>query len=414
MKQLLCCCIVSMMMSLGCAAQELFYGSWNGTLEAGSQRLALVFRFSQGDNGTAVCLMDSPDQGAKDIPTEILCLKDDSVSLQVPSIWMKFSGRLHGDTLKGVFRQGLQRFPLQLHRGEIVRQRPQTPSMPLPYSTEDVTFSNAKANAVLAGTLSYPVDYKAGQKVPVVLMVTGSGLQNRDEEVLDHKPFLVMADFLARHGIASLRYDDRGCGQSTGDASLATTQDFADDAACGIDFLRNKPEFQSVGVLGHSEGASIAFMLAAKDKVDFVISMAGIGVKGDSALAAQVNVVAAQYGQEARMTAKDYRENIAKMDNAWLNYFVDYDPSSDIQHTTKPVFAANGDKDVQVVSQINLTAIEQLLPRNDKTVVKEYKGLNHLMQHCVTGLPEEYAQIDETMSTEFLSDLAEWILSVAK
>lgn len=414
MKKLTISLFLSLLVTLYGNAQGLFVGSWNGILDVGSQHLSLVFHFSQDEKGETVCLMDSPDQGAKGIPTEILCLKDDSVSVQVPQIWLKFSGRLHGDTLRGVLRQGMQRFPLVLSRGALVRQRSQNPALPLSYQTEEVSFSNPEANAILSGTLSYPTDYKAGQKVPVVLMVTGSGLENRDEEVFDHKPFLVMADYLARHGIASLRYDDRGCGLSTGDPSQSTTQDFAADAACGVDFLRSKAEFQSVGVLGHSEGASIAFMLAAKDKADFVVGMAGIGVKGDSALAAQVNALAALYGQQGIVSAKEYRENVAKMGNPWLDYFIDYDPSSDIQHTTKPVFAANGNKDVQVVSRINLTAIKELLPRNAKNLVKEYPGLNHLMQHCTTGLPEEYAQIDETISPEFLSDLVTWILSLSE
>ena len=243
-------------------------------------------------------------------------------------------------------------------------------------------------------------------------MVTGSGAENRDEEVFDHKPFLVIADYLARHGVASLRFDDRGVGKSTGSMEGATTKDFADDVLAGIEMLRGLKQFSKVGVLGHSEGGSIAFMLGAKQKVDFIISMAGVGAKGDTALTAQANRTYELMGVPMQVNVAQYRAQVAQLNSPWLNYFLDYDPVPDIQGTRCPVLAINGDKDVQVVSSLNLKGIEMALPKNKKNLVKEYPSLNHLFQHCTTGLPTEYAGIEETISEEVLGDIATWIIGL--
>ena len=280
---------------------------------------------------------------------------------------------------------------------------------PFPYKTEEVTFTNATDKATLVGTLSYPTDYKKG-KTPVVLMVTGSGQENRDEEVFGHKPFLVIADYLARHGVASLRYDDRGFGKSTGgDVKHATTADFARDAASGIEFLRTLKCFGKVGVLGHSEGGSIAFMLGAKGKVDFVISMAGIGVRGDTALTAQANRLLELSGQPMRLSTLQYHVNAYMKKSPWLNFFMDYDPSGDISKTLCSVMAINGERDVQVISSLNLIGIKGHLTENPKNFVKEYPALNHLFQHCTTGNVSEYRMIEETISPEVLEDIARFI-----
>ena len=300
-------------------------------------------------------------------------------------------------------------FPLTLKRGEETLKRPQNPVEPFPYKTEEVTFTNATDKATLVGTLSYPTDYKKG-KTPVVLMVTGSGQENRDEEVFGHKPFLVIADYLARHGVASLRYDDRGFGKSIGgDVKHATTADFARDAASGIEFLRTLKCFSKVGVLGHSEGGSIAFMLGAKGKVDFVISMAGIGVRGDTALTAQANRLLELSGQPMRLSTLQYHVNAYMKKSPWLNFFMDYDPSGDITKTLCPVMAINGERDVQVISSLNLIGIKGHLTENPKNFVKEYPALNHLFQHCTTGNVSEYRMIEETISPEVLEDIVRFI-----
>ena len=384
-------------------------GPWTGQLDLGAQKLTIVLHFDKDASGKDVCTMDSPDQSAKGIPATLNFISADSVNIAVPSIGMTYAGKLNEGELKGSFSQMGMNLPLDMKPGEVKHNRPQHPVEPYPYQTKEIAFQNEAANAWFAGTLVYPEGYKEGDKVPVLIMVTGSGAENRDEEVFDHKPFLVIADYLARHGVASLRFDDRGVGKSTGSMEGATTKDFAEDALAGIEMLRGLKQFSKVGVLGHSEGGSVAFMLGAKQKVDFIISMAGVGAKGDTALTAQANRTYELMGVPMQVNVAQYRAQVAQLNSPWLNYFLDYDPIPDIQGTRCPVLAINGDKDVQVVSSLNLKGIEKALSKNKKTLVKEYPGLNHLFQHCTTGLPTEYAGIEETISEEVLGDIATWI-----
>ena len=392
----------------GVSAQYTMDGVWTGKLNVGPQTLTLVLHVAHEASGNAVCSLDSPDQGAMNIPVKSDYCSADSIRVSLEQLGLSYQGRLKGDEIVGTFTQGAT-FPLTLKRGEETLKRPQNPVEPFPYKTEEVTFTNATDKATLAGTLSYPTDYKKG-KTPVVLMVTGSGQENRDEEVFGHKPFLVIADYLARHGVASLRYDDRGFGKSTGgDVKHATTDDSARDAASGIEFLRTLKCFSKVGVLGHSEGGSIAFMLGAKGKVDFVISMAGIGVRGDTALTAQANRLLELSGQPMRLSTLQYRVNAYIKKSPWLNFFMDYDPSGDITKTLCPVMAINGERDVQVISSLNLIGIKGHLTENPKNFVKEYPALNHLFQHCTTGNVSEYRMIEETISPEVLEDIVRFI-----
>ena len=392
----------------GAFAQKPIEGDWMGKLNLGPQSLTIVLHVNCDAQGKAECTLDSPDQGAKGIAVETDYCSSDSISVSLASLALSFQGKLKGDEIVGTFTQG-QSFPLILKRGEEKLNRPQNPVAPYPYKTEEVAFKNVADGATLVGTLSYPVGYKKG-KTPVVLMVTGSGQENRDEEIFDHKPFLVIADYLARHGVATLRYDDRGFGKSTGgDVEHATTLDFMRDAASGVDFLRASKQFSKVGILGHSEGGSIAFMLGAKGKVDFVISMAGIGVKGDTALTAQTNKILELTGQTMRFSTHQYRMNAIIKRSPWLNFFIDYDPSADISKTLCPVMAINGSHDVQVISSLNLAGIKAHLKPNPKNIIKEYSSLNHLFQHCKTGNVSEYRMIEETVSPEVLEDIVRFI-----
>ncbi len=392
-------------------AQDL-RGTWSGDLHVGPTTLPLVLHVNTDDKGVTTCTMDSPAQGAKDIPTKVDFISNDSLAVSVSMIGASYKGRLQGAELKGTFMQNGMQLPLTLKREANAVKRPQTPQPPYPYTTEEVTFTNEKDHATLAGTIIYPANYDK-KKTPVVLMVTGSGLQNRDEEVFEHKPFLVIADYLARHGIATLRYDDRGTGASVGgELKNATTQDFCRDAEAGIVYLRNTKKFSRVGVLGHSEGANIAFMLGSMRGVDFVISMAGVGVKGDEALTAQANRIMQLSGMSTTMTVEQYRQQPAVAENPWVRWFIDYDPRPDIVCTQCPVFAINGNKDVQVLSDPNLKGISKALAKNKINLTKEYPSLNHLFQHCTTGLPNEYFNIEETISPEVLHDIAEWINQV--
>lgn len=389
-------------------------GAWWGKLQAGAIPLTLVLHLEQAD-GYVTAALDSPDQAAKGISALKEYLSDDSVALNIEAIGARFRAKLVDGQLKGTFVQRGFSFPLVLKPGEPVQRRPQQPAPPYPYATEEVTFCNASDSATLAGTLTWPAGYdkRSGQQPTVVLMVTGSGQQNRDEEIFGHKPFLVIADYLARQGIASLRYDDRATGASEGGELFhATTADFMRDAAAGVDFLRRTGAFGKIGILGHSEGGAIAFMLGAQQKVDYVVSMAAPGVKGDTLLTAQGNRIRALSLQPNSMTVEQYRQMNAVRKNPWLKWFVDYDPADDIRNTRCPVFALNGDRDCQVIAKQNLSAIRQLLPPSAKNLVKEYPSLNHLFQHCTIGLPSEYGQIEETIATEVLSDIAQWINSI--
>ena len=386
-------------------------GSWSGKLDLGVIKLTLVLHLEQAD-GYVVVTLDSPDQNAMGIGTFKEFLSDDSLAVKVEQLNLTYRARLKEGKLDGTFSQNGLSIPLVMTRGLPEVKRPQHPKPPYPYETEEVSFTNEADGATLAGTLTWPLGYdkQAKQKPVVVLFVSGSGQQNRDEELLGHKPFLVIADYLARQGIASLRYDDRATGASVGgDVKNATTKDFARDAAAGLDFLRGKKAFSKVGLLGHSEGGAIAFMLGAQKKTDFIVSLAGPGVKGDTLLAAQGNRIYSLSGMPANLTVEKYRQQKEVQDMPWLRWYIDYDPADDIRKTRCPVFALNGEADVQVIASQNLTAIQQLLPKSKKNLVKVYPGLNHLFQHCTTGLITEYGQIEETISPEVLSDIVQWM-----
>lgn len=407
----LCLLMVAVTMQAQVNSTTALLGSWSGKLNVGPVSLTLVLNLEQKDGYVAVAL-DSPDQGAKDIGAYKDYLSDDSLALHIDALNVNYGAKLKDGKLVGTFTQHGQSFPLVLEKGKYEVRRPQEPKPPFPYKTEEVTFHNERDGATLAGTLTYPLAYdpKHPKKTPVVLLVSGSGQQNRDEELMGHKPFLLIADFFARYGIATLRYDDRATGTSVGgDVKNATTLDFMRDAAAGIDYLRRLKKFGGVGCLGHSEGAAIAFMLGAQKKIDFLVSMAGPGMKGDTVLVAQVNRILELSGQPATMTVEQYRGQDAVAQMPWLQWFIDYDPSADIRACRCPVFALNGTLDCQVVASQNLPAIENLLPKNPKNRAKEYADLNHLFQHCKTGLLTEYASIEETMSSEVLKDMAQWI-----
>ena len=438
------------------ASSQDFIGSWTGKLDVMGTQLNLVFNITKADGGSLACTMDSPDQNVKGIPAEITVADSGKMKIDIAPIMASFEGKQDGNMIKGTFNQGGMSFPLELRPGTVERNRPQTPQEPYPYKTEEVRFENKADNASLCGTLTYPVNYGKADKdaVPIVVMVTGSGLQNRDEEIFDHKTFLVIAYYFARNGIATLRYDDRVVGKSTGDAANATTVDFMNDALAAVGFARNTGKFGPVGVLGHSEGGSIAFMLGAQGKADFIVSMAGPGVSGADILVAQ-NKVALKTGALPDNIVNDYcavlrivlaelassravtdpesavhsavsqagvslpaplTANLVQVIRActpWLRYFIAYDPAGDIKAVKCPTMAVNGESDTQVAAKANIGAIRTLLPDNPENLVKTYPGLNHLFQTCITGLAVEYGQIDETISPAVLKDMADWINAVS-
>ena len=385
------------------AFAQAIVGTWKGELNVGQVKLSLIFHVSKD-----TCTLDVPGQGALGLPASLKELTDTSLTVILYNLEAGYQGKLREGQLVGTFTQQGVTFPLTLSRFQEVYNRPQEPKEPYPYKTEEVTINTIEAK--LAGTITYPVGWKQGQKVPLAVMVTGSGQENRNEEIFHHKPFLVIADFLARNGIATLRCDDRGVGGSTGDITNATTFDFAKDVSYEIDYAHKLGLFSKIGIIGHSEGGVIGFILGAQKKLDFLVSMAGPGIPMDSILYLQnVNAVK-QMGIPVNFTKDDVRKKIMDSDpSPWMVAFLNYDPSNDIKATTCPVMAINGDKDIQVNAASNLNAIKRLLPVNKLSVVKSYPSLNHLFQHCQTGQPAEYMDIEETISEEVLTDMAKWL-----
>lgn len=400
--------LFALLLSITAFAQN-FTGSWTGIISAGGSSLHIVFNISQDAEGNTVCTMDSPDQSVKGIPAQIVFESSDSISIRISNLGIEYNGKFNGDMICGVYSQLGLELDLDLKNEQIVYNRPQNPLPPYPYTTEEIEFVNDEANATLSGTITYPVGYIQGKKVPVVVMVTGSGPQNRDSEIYEHKPFLIIADYLARNGYATLRYDDRCVGKSTGRFQAETTKEVAKDAALAVKYLRDTKKFSKIGVLGHSEGGNVAFMLGANKLIDFAITMAGVGVQGDECLYQQGVAIAKRSGQEYQLTKEQLREYLIGTMSPWYEFFLDYDPASDISKTTCPVLVMNGEKDLQVIASSNVEAIKGNLPKNKKSQVKIYPGLNHLFQECTTGLPTEYINIEQTISPIVLEDIAAWL-----
>ena len=418
------------LMSVAVVTLKAQTGAWTGKLKVSGVELALIFNI-----GEESATLDVPDQGAKDIPVEVSRDAVGGITLNVPAINASFKGLWAGKAIAGTFTQHGMSFPMTLTPGAPVVRRPQTPVGPFPYTTEEVSFSNG--DAVLKGTLTMPAD--CDRKTPVLVMVTGSGLQNRDEELFGHKPFAVIADAFARAGIATLRYDDRGFGESTGDVVLCTTEDLKNDALAGVKLLRDR--FERVGVIGHSEGGTIALMLAGERQVDFAVSLAGMIVSGAETLLAQnrrafesAGLPESEVEAFARLLSdtftairtraplpsadnyditdtlrKNYAAALPSFRTPYMEFFLGLDLSASLSGITCPVMALNGTKDTQVQCDRNIAALEAGLPSNSRSVIRAEDGLNHLFQHCVTGEVSEYKSIEETFSPEVLSEMIAWI-----
>lgn len=441
------CCMVKAM-----AHDKNISGAWRGTLKITPQvELKIVFNFKIGEDGKPSVTLDSPDQGAYGIAGEVNFISSDSVNVAVRLIGLTFAGRKHGGKLIGKCSQGAMSTNLELSPGTVELKRPQTPKPPYPYITKKVKFNNLSDNVTLAGTLTLPKSFT--EATPVVVMVTGSGLQNRDEEIFGHKPFAVIADYLARNGIASLRYDDRGYGDSSGDGKIATTKDFAKDAKAALEYMRAEEKFNNIGVLGHSEGATIAFMLGAKNDSElfvnpsFIIAIGAQAVRGDTVLIDQ-NATVLRQGDTPTDLVTDYVEALHKMyelkiikgnsvasdsieaiysdwgntpvhaslkanlkkiasdSNPWLNFYIGFSPAESIAKTDCPIFVLYGEKDIQVRPELNIPQMQRIAP---EATVKLYLGLNHLFQHAQTGAVQEYGTIEETIAPEVLQDIINFI-----
>ena len=424
-------------------------GYWKGTLELGTQQLEVGFDM-KGNDSLSITL-DVPAQGAFDIPAEG-CFKDNILTINISSIEAKYQGTLNDGKINGTFTQNGMDLPLELAKSEkqqVKKERSQDPKEPYGYVTEDVFFENTTDGITLAGTLTIP---QGEGPFPAVVLVSGSGTQNRNEEMMNHRPFLVIADYLTRHGIAVLRYDDRGFAPSQGDASTATSADLANDAQAAFDYLMSRKETDqnNIGIIGHSEGGMINFMVAAREpKVAFIISLAGPAVKGSDILKQQKRDILKAQGfsdeaidfstaedrkifdiveksndiDEARaemgkllkqdgFTPELIEQTVEHVCQPWMYYFIRHDPTDDIVATQCPALLMNGTKDLQVSATQNLTRFKKIAKQHHKKnlVIRKMKGLNHFFQHCDKGLLSEYIEIDETIAPEALEMMRKFIV----
>lgn len=454
--------IAALLLSLQLNAQEKGKtGNWSGTIKLPSAKLEMIFKISKVE-GMLEAKLDVPAQGAKDISAEILKSSSDSLKIKIPAILGSFSGvYVNSDSISGSWSQSGMSLPLGLKKIEMLPEikRPQTPKPPFPYLSEEVEYINKKSGLQLAGTLTIPENAK---KCPAVILISGSGSQDRDETIFEHKPFFVIADYFARNGIATLRVDDRGVGGSEGNIREVTSEDFAADVLAGIDFLKTKIDIDSkkIGLAGHSEGGLIAPIAAnSSQDVAFIIMLAGPGIVGEQILYEQgklLNKAAglndAQIEQNTNLqkaifdiilNEKDSAKQLDRLQRTysggmypmlpderkkaidarikavntpWFKYFLTYNPYPTLTKLRCPVLALIGEKDLQVPAKANLEAIEKALKEggNKKFKVLDIPNLNHLFQNCETGSMQEYAQIEETFSEDVLVLMKEWILEVIK
>jgi len=438
-------------------------GQWFGALEVPGGQLRLVFTIEKAENGYS-STMDSPDQGAFGIPVTSTQFVNNTLKINITNAKIEYEGTLGEDEqITGVFKQAGQSLPMNLTREEIKKEvvlRPQEPKPPFPYRSEDIIFENKSADISLAGTLTTPA---AGANFPAVILISGSGPQNRNEELMGHKPFLVLSDYLTRNGIAVLRFDDRGTAASQGDYSTATTVDLATDVAAAVEYLQTRAEIDQshIGLVGHSEGGIIAPMVA-KDSEDiaFLVLLAGTGIRGDQLLLAQQALIGEAAGMSpdqlaendmisrkafeimvkdqseeelkagiteymtqvfrkipaenipGRMTEAEFvNAQVNQLSSPWMQHFIKYDPAPALEQVSCPVLAINGEKDLQVPAKENLEGIKAALEKggNQHVTIKELPGLNHLFQESETGAPSEYATIEQTFSPVALELITNWI-----
>lgn len=461
--------LVSSLYSL--AQSEKFIGIWEGELDAGVQKLKMVFSFKKNTNGVMVVSIQAPQQSPMQIPADTLVfLSPTEISLQKKQFNMSFTGKLINDsTINGNFVQGMH-VPLELKKVQKASateqiKRPQTPKPPFPYKSVDIKFPNKKGGFDLAGTLTLP-DTVKGKTYPAVVLISGSGAQDRDETILGHKPFAVIADHLTKKGFAVLRYDDRGTAGSGGSRATATTADYADDTRAAVEYLKTNAFINKnkIGLIGHSEGGMIAPMVAASSKdIQYIVLLAGPGIPCIDLLAEQnvaifkangMNPASADaYGPmfksltAAIIQAKDTAEAFSKgaklveewnvspeiketfrvvtaadkaayvksmveeLYHPWFRYFLSYKPAPVLQQLSCAVLALNGSKDIQVLPASNLAGIEASLKksRSKNYEVKEIPQLNHLFQTCRQCTLAEYGELEESFSPAALEVIGSWL-----
>lgn len=444
---------VSVLFPSEAGAQDLT-GFWAGKVDLPTVKLTLIFKFAEPGNDTVK--LDIPEQEANDLIGTILKVNSDSLVFRHEELNRTFYGEfLNDSTVKGDWEKNKISIPVTLKKTETPPKlkRPQTPQPPFPYLSENVEYINSKSGLKLAGTLTIP---EKADGCPAVVMLTGSGAQDRDETIFGHKPFFVIADYFARNGIAVLRVDDRGVGGSEGNIAVSTSEEFADDALAGIDFLKTRKEIdsQKIGLIGHSEGGLIAPIAATtSNDVAFFIMMAGPGMIGEQILyeqndlalrAAGMSEYVIKQNRAVQKTMFDILKNqpdsalahrelqiklsqgfydgmndemkaqvdgkIKGINSKWFRYFLTYDPQPTLSKVKCPVLALNGAKDLQVPVS-NLEAIEKAIKSggNENVKIIAFDNLNHLFQNSTTGAVAEYSQIEETIDPEVLRIMKDWI-----
>ena len=447
MKRIYTLSVLASIVTLATSAAD-FVGVWRGDLIFGANKLPIVIHI----NADTTATLDSPMQGAKGIPCNKPIISGDSISIAMPMLNAAFNGSMQpdGKNITGTFRQGIT-LPLTLTASteeESLIIRPQTPTPPFPYITEEVTFSHS--DITLAGTLSTPAWRK---RHPAVVLISGSGTQDRDETIMNHRPFAVIADHLTRAGIAVLRYDDRGAGGSSPAKSTDTSFDFAKDAEAAVDYLKSRPDIDPdhIGIIGHSEGGLIAMLMAASrpDDIDFAVSLAGSAVKGKEIIIRQ-NFAQYELAGKTPTTAETAQihdifnaidtiadtttlsvtlrsimtrlgtavdtsrieQNIAAMTSAWYTTFIRFDPTETLHAVRCPILALNGEWDWQVDADTNLKAIADAIPG---ATIRRYPRLNHFFQEAASKTESiNYGAITQTISPQVLHDITSWILSTVK
>jgi len=476
MKNLICYLTAALglviVLSISISAQiATLEGNWLGAIETSGIKLRLVLKVIKSSDGSLAAKLDSIDQGANDLEVETFKREGKSVRFEAKKFGISYEGALNetGDEISGTFKQGPAALPLIFKRTtvSIKSGRPQDPQKPYPYNEEEVAYENKKDAVKLAGTLTLP---RAGGQHPAVILITGSGAQERNETILGHRPFLVLADYLTKRGIAVLRVDDRGVGGSSRGLPSATSENFVGDVLAGVEYLKTRKEInpKKIGLVGHSEGGMIAPLASVRSKdVAFIVLMAGPGQTGEDVLytqsaliqktggaapeamrlntAALKNIFAimkaepdnkfaeqqirASLEKQASELNEEQRKIFAPIKTAaesqiqmtlspWFRYFVVYDPRPTLEKVKIPVLAINGENDLQVASKENLEIINAALKKgkNKDFTVKNFPKLNHLFQTSETGSPVEYSTIEETIAPQVLEFIGDWIVkrTVAK
>jgi pimeloyl-ACP methyl ester carboxylesterase len=443
------------LLTIAMQAQE-YTGDWKGTLQVQGTELPIIFHISAAED-QLTATMDSPQQGAYGIATDSCYIQEEQLIIKASRLMMTFTAKLQDGYLEGTFQQGMAQLPLKMERltePAPTKTRPQDPQPPFPYQQEEVLFANPSVNITLAGTLTLPKDQSITK---VIIMISGSGPQDRNSEIMNHRPFLVWADHLTRQGIAVLRFDERGVGASEGDYGSATSADFASDVQAAVDFLLEYPILKdaSIGLIGHSEGGMIAPMI---QKVDFLVLLAAPGVPITELMYEQNVKVAEGQGivdpvktmfldqqknifelvkntgnlsteamrdtiftfYEQRNGGVNLRDNpqvkqtVNQFSSPWMRYFLAYDPQPALRAVQVPVLAINGDKDTQVIAEQNIPGIQAAFEKgnNSQLTTKIFPGLNHLFQTAETGQANEYTQIEETVNPAVLEYVTDWILQL--